>query len=156
MALPCEQDRARAPGSGNRPAGGFGVLVPELDVSDLAVSLAFWCGLLGFAVACDRPAAGFAYLERDGAQVMLCLRNGNWDTGPLDRPFGRGINLQTTVRALAPILAALDAAGWPLFRPVQESWYRVGAEEGGQREFLVQDPDGTLLRFAEDIATRPA
>ena len=156
MALPREQDRARAPGSGNRPKGGFAVLVPELDVSNLAASLAFWCGLLGFAVAYDRPAAGFAYLERDGAQVMLCLRNGNWDTGPLDRPFGRGINVQITVQTLAPILAALDAAGWPLFRPVQESWYHVGTEEDGQREFLVQDPDGYLLRFAEGIGTRPA
>ena len=124
-------------------------------MSDLAASLAFWSGLLGFAVACDRPAGG-AYLERDGAQAMLCLRNGNWDTGPLDRPFGQGTNRQITVRALAPILAALDAAGWPLFRPVQESWYRVGAEEGGQREFLVQDPGGTLLRFAGDIGVRPA
>ncbi|KAK9494546.1 hypothetical protein V1508DRAFT_402899 [Lipomyces doorenjongii] len=29
-----------------------------------------------------------------------------------------------------------------------------GDHETGQREFLVQDPDGSLLRFAEDLGTR--
>ena len=151
-----EEERAAAASNGTTPTGGFAPLVPELDVSDLAVSLAFWCGPLGFTVAYDRPAAGFAYLERGGAQVMLCRHNGNWDTGPLDRPFGRGINLQITVLAVAPIREALHAMAWPLFRPVQERWYRTGDRMGGSQELLVQDPDGYLLRFAEDLGTRPA
>ncbi len=154
--LPAEQARAQAPSTGARPEGGFAPLVPELDVTSLAASLAFWCGPLGFTVAYDRPAAGFAYLQRDGAQVMLCERNGNWDTGPLERPFGRGVNLQIAVASVAPILAALDAAGWPLFRSVQERWYRTGDVLGGSRELLVQDPDGYLLRFSENLGTRPA
>ena len=48
--------RARSVGSGTPPKGGFAALVPELGVTDLDVSLCFWCGLLGFAVAYDRPA----------------------------------------------------------------------------------------------------
>jgi catechol 2,3-dioxygenase-like lactoylglutathione lyase family enzyme len=139
-----------------RPEGGFAPLVPELDVTSLPASIAFWCGPLGFTVAYDRPAAGFAYLQRDGAQVMLCERNGNWDTGPLERPFGRGANFQIAVASIAPILAALAAAGWPLFRPVQERWYRTGNVLGGSRELLVQVPDGYLLRFAESLGARPA
>ena len=79
---------------GSRPEGGFNALVPELDVTDIAASVAFWCGPLGFEIAYDRPAAKFAYLQREGAQVMLCQINGNWDVGSLTRPFGRGINLQ--------------------------------------------------------------
>lgn len=153
--LPSELARAQAPSSGAGPGGGFAPLVPELDVTDLAASLAFWCGPLGFTVAYDRPAAGFAYLQRAGAQAMLCQCNGNWDTGPLERPFGRGINLQIRVASIAPILAALDAAGWPLFRPVQERWYRVGGSQAGSRELLVQDPDGYLLRFQEDLGVVP-
>ena len=151
-----EGERAQASSTGTGPDGGFAPLVPELDVTGLAASLAFWCGPLGFTVAYDRPAAGFAYLQRAGAQVMLCRRNGNWDTGPLGRPFGRGINLQIRVASIAPILAALDAAGWALFRPVQERWHRIGGTLGGSRELLVQDPDGYLLRFQEDLGTRPA
>ncbi len=153
--LPSEQARAQSASSGARPDGGFAPLVPELDVTDLSASLAFWCGPLGFTVAYDRPAAGFAYLQRAGAQVMLCQRNGNWDTGPLELPFGRGINLQIRVASTAPILAALYAAGWPLFRPMQERWYRVGDSQAGSRELLVQDPDGYLLRFQEDLGAMP-
>lgn len=136
------------------PAGGFNPLVPELDVRDLPASLAFWCGTLGFSVAYARPENGFAYLERGGAQVMLNAINGNWRTGDLEPPLGRGINLQITVDAVDPILAALDAASWPLFRPAHEAWYRVGEEEEGLRQFLVQDPDGYLLRFAESLGQR--
>jgi len=49
--------RATSRSNGAAPAGGFNALVPELDVSNLAVSLHFWCELLGFEVAYDRPAA---------------------------------------------------------------------------------------------------
>ena len=146
--------RAAAPGQGDAPAAGFAGLVPELDVTDLAASLRFWCGPLGFTVAYDRPAARFAYLALGAAQVMLCERNGRWEAGELTRPFGRGINLQIAVPALDPILDGLHAIGWPLFEPAAEAWYRVGALEQGQRELLVQDPDGYLLRFAEPLGTR--
>ena len=86
---------------------------------------------------------------------MLCARNGRGETAELARPFGRGVNFQIKVERLRPILEALDAAEWPLFEAPSEAWYRTGDIEGGQREFLVQDPDGYLLRFAEDLGSRP-
>jgi catechol 2,3-dioxygenase-like lactoylglutathione lyase family enzyme len=147
--------RASSRSTGAVPKAGFNELVSELDVSDLQASLRFWCGLLGFEVAYDRPAARFAYLVRGHIQIMLCERNGNWEVGELSPPFGRGVNFQMTVSALHPILAALKVADWPLFRQPNDAWYRTGDREGGQREFLVQDPDGYLLRFAQDIGTRP-
>jgi hypothetical protein len=61
-------------------------LVPELIVDDLSSSLRFWCDLVGFAVLYDRAESKFAYLNRDGAQVMLEQRNHNerqWITGAL-------------------------------------------------------------------------
>ena len=139
------------------PTGGSASLVPELDVFDLPRSRRFWCALLGFCVAYERPENGFAYLERPGGvQVMLNQVNGNWDTGPLDPPLGRGINFQIAVDRITPIVAALAAAGWPLFRAPHDAWYRVGPVEVGNRQFLVQDPDGYLLRFSEDLGQRPA
>jgi catechol 2,3-dioxygenase-like lactoylglutathione lyase family enzyme len=149
-----QSERNAADGAGHLPRGGFASLVPELDVTNLEVSLTFWCDLLGFTVAYDRPAAKFAYLEREGAQVMLCEINGEWVTGTLAYPFGRGINFQVATSDLAPILDRLEAAGWPLFRAVSESWYRAGSSETGSREFLVQDPDGYLLRFSQNIGIR--
>ncbi|MCJ2044306.1 VOC family protein [Methylobacterium sp. J-078] len=137
------------------PQGGFAPLVPELDVCDLARSLAFWCDGLGFARAYERPENGFAYLEREGAQVVLNAINGNWVTAPPTPPFGRGINLQIAVRSTAPILARLVTLEWPLFRPLHEACYRVGEAEVGCRQFLVQDPDGYLLRSRESLGLRP-
>jgi len=139
---------------GRLPEGGFAGLVPELDVFDLERSLAFWCGGLGFVVAFDRPEAGFAYLERAGAQVMLNRINGNWSVGPLEPPLGRGLNLQFTVATLAPVLDGLAGLDWPLFRGVHDAWYRAGVVEVGVRQVLVQDPDGYLLRFCESLGTR--
>jgi catechol 2,3-dioxygenase-like lactoylglutathione lyase family enzyme len=131
-------------------------LVPELIVSDLAVSLSFWRDILGFQVLYERPAEGFAYLAREGAEVMLeVVGDGSWRVGIMDRPFGRGINLQIQAESLAPLLDALEKARWSLYRQPEERWYRVGAMEAGQRQFLVQDPDGYLLRFAQSLASRP-
>jgi hypothetical protein len=43
----------------------------------------------------------------------------------------------------------------PLFRALEESWYPVSErEEEGQLEFLVQDPDGYLLRFCQVLGSR--
>ena len=148
-------ERNLSSSQGNLPEGGFNALVPELDVSDIGASLHFWCGLLGFEVAYDRPQAKFAYLQREGAQVMLCQINGNWEVGAIERPFGRGINFQIAARDLEPILTRLRQADWPLFREPYEVWYRLGEQvEGGSREFLVQDPDGYLVRFAQSIGRR--
>jgi catechol 2,3-dioxygenase-like lactoylglutathione lyase family enzyme len=126
-------------------------MVPELLVSDITASLAFWCDLLGFTVAYDRPTPAFAYLERDGAQLMLCARTGEWETGPMEPPFGRGLNLQITVPSLEPILAALTKAGIEPYEPPAEKWRRTGDGWTGAREFLVQDPDGYLVRICQPL-----
>lgn len=151
-----QTERNAASGTGHSPTGGFAPLVPELDVTDIARSLWFWTDILGFRVAYDRPAAKSAYLERQGAQIMLCQVTGEWLTGRLEPPFGRGVNFQIETDELESILEALHVADWPLFRGVSESWYRIGAtQESGNREFLVQDPDGYLVRFSQAIGSRP-
>jgi catechol 2,3-dioxygenase-like lactoylglutathione lyase family enzyme len=128
-------------------------LVPELQVSDFAASLDFYTRIIGFAVLYDRPAEKFAYLDLDGAALMIEQETDFWLTAPRERPYGRGINLQIEVAELEGIVARLGAAGVPLFRPVEEAWYRAGDLFSGNRQFLVQDPDGYLLRFFQDLGT---
>lgn len=130
-------------------------LVPELLVSDISASLAFYTGIIGFEVAYDRPDECFAFLDMDGAQLMLEQADDPWLTGPMERPYGRGINLQIQVAAIAPLLQRLEARRWPLFRPPQDDWYLCGDTLLGNRQFLVQCPDGYLLRFFEDLGERP-
>ena len=132
-------------------------LVPELVVTDIARSLAFWCGLVGFDIRYDRPEEGFAYLRLGGADVMLDeFRPGSryWLTRTFEPPLGNGVNLQIEVPALAPILDRLATAGWPLVMPVEDAWYRRGDQELGQRQFVVADPDGYVLRLAEPLGLR--
>lgn len=133
-------------------------LVPELVVTDLITSLDFWVTQMGFDIAYQRPEEGFAYLDLQGAQIMLEQyepQAGQWLTGPLDAPLGRGINLQIDVPAVAPIQQRLNAIGWPLFRDVEDAWYRADEVEAGQRQFLVKDPDGYLVRLVERLGERP-
>jgi catechol 2,3-dioxygenase-like lactoylglutathione lyase family enzyme len=129
----------------------------EIMVSDFARSLGFWTGALGFAVAFQRPAQKFACLERpEGAQMMLYERDGDWETGPLATPFGRGAILQVYVAEVERVARAVEAAGVPFFVAPREKWRDWGDRLGGQREFLVQDPDGYLVMVAERIGERPA
>ncbi len=135
----------------------WAALVPELSVTELQRSLSFWCDLLGFRRLYERTEEGFAYLERERAAVMLeRVGSRSWSTGELTPPFGRGINLQIMATSLEPILNRLARAAWPLFKAPEERWYRTGRTESGQRQFLVQDPDGYLLRFAESLGERDA
>jgi catechol 2,3-dioxygenase-like lactoylglutathione lyase family enzyme len=132
-------------------------LVPELYVQDIERSLWFWCEILGFRALYRRSEAGFAYLERERAQVMLeQWGSESWSTGDIAPPLGRGINLQIAASSLQTMLDRLSAANWPLFVQPAERWYRTGNLESGQRQFLVQDPDGYLLRFAEGLGERAA
>lgn len=126
-------------------------LVPELLVSDFAASRDFYVRVIGFAVSYERPAEHFAYLDLDGAELMIEQETDFWLTAKREKPYGRGINLQIEVGDLDGILARLRAAGVPLFRPVEEAWYRASETYSGNRQFLVQDPDGYLLRFFQDL-----
>lgn len=137
----------------------WSVLVPEMLVRDLARSRAFYCGVLGFAEKFGRPEDGFLYVEMGHAQIMLEALPDDpeqaWITAELEAPFGRGLNLQIEVPDVRSIHDRVMAAGLAPYRPLRTSWYREGAHENGQEEFLVQDPDGYLLRFMQHVGTRP-
>ena len=132
-------------------------MVAELMVKDLARSRQFWIDLCGFEVVYQREEEGFVFLDRDGAQFMLEEVRGDdgWITAPLETPLGRGVNFEIKVESVDVLHKRLVNAGWPLYRQMQERWYRSDDVEIGVRQFLVQDPDGYLLRFSEWIGDRP-
>lgn len=138
----------------------WSALVPELYVHDLNLSMEFYVKILGFTVKFDRPENNFAYLEMGCAQIMLDQipkdKDRAWLTGSMVVPFGRGVNFQIEVPNAMEIYNRITASGAILFKPYREVWYRQGAVENGQAEFLVQDPDGYLLRFIEHIGERPS
>jgi catechol 2,3-dioxygenase-like lactoylglutathione lyase family enzyme len=125
----------------------FNKLIPELTVSNLAASRVFYCDALGFKVDYERPEDKFLFVSLEGAQLMLEEVNGHWETGPLARPYGRGINLQIEVNDVQALYDSLKAAGHMLFREIQTQTYKTSMGVKSQSQFLIQDPDGYLLRF---------
>lgn len=131
-------------------------LVPELAVTDYQRSLRFYIDILGFKIEYQREEEGFAYLSLGESQIMVDQigLTRTWKTGELEYPLGRGINLQIEIPEVESLLESLNQNGIDLFMEPEEKWYRKNEEEVGNRQFLVQDPDGYLLRFFEDLGTR--
>ncbi len=124
-----------------------------MAVSNLNKSLEFYVKILGFKAEYYREK--FVFLSFQGSQIMIS-ENDIWNTGKLEKPFGRGINFQIEARDIIPVLKSLKSNNYPLFRAVQENWYRKNKQLLGNREFLVQDTDGYLLRFFQKIGTKSA
>ena len=132
-------------------------LVPELVVSDIGRSTAFYRDVLGFSVTYSRPEERFAYLDREGAHLMIeqpVARS--FVVGEFAHPFGRGVNLQIEASDVAPLYERVWALGHPVHLALEDRWYRRDATLLGNRQFIVQDPDGYLLRFFQDLGQRPA
>jgi catechol 2,3-dioxygenase-like lactoylglutathione lyase family enzyme len=132
-------------------------LVPEFVCSNFSESHRFYTELLGFRVLYSRPEERFAYLERDGAELMLEQSVGKdrlWPRAELAYPFGRGINFQIQVADVEQLHASILAAEVAIYLPLEERWYRRESDEIGVKQFAIQDPDGFLLRFSQTIGER--
>ncbi len=133
-------------------------LTPEFAVRDIAKSLSFYCGTLGFTIEYQRPEEGFALVSLNSAQLMLDQIDLGRTFGEslLDKPLGLGVNVQIFVDEphLSHMLCALEELEYPLFLQLEEKWYRQDEVELGQKQFVVADPDGYLLRFAVKLSGR--
>ena len=81
--------------------------------------------------------------------MMFEQLNGHWTVGELQHPYGRGINFEMTVSDVEGIYKSVLEHGIKPFREMKVSRYRQDDEDIVQKEFLVQDPDGYLLRFTD-------
>ncbi len=128
-------------------------LVPELYCRDFAASLKLYIEVFGFTRRYGRE--GFAYLDRDGAELMLeQLGEASWLTE--GEGLGRGVNFQIEVDDLSGLIARAEAARVHIFRPEESVTYRTGDTSVTQRQIVLQDPDGYLLRFCEPVTTGAA
>jgi len=134
--------------------GYWNPMVPELSATDVTDSLVFYQAI-GFSVRFRRAGPDFAYIELGHAQLMLEeLTDFSWTTAPPKRPFGRGVNFQIEVEEVDNLSRRLTDGGFSLFEDVSESWYSTDDGEEGQLEFLIQDPDGYLIRLVQPLGLR--
>ena len=124
----------------------FNKLIPELSVTNIDKSKEFYLKL-GFKIMYERKEDKFAFLELEGNQLIIEEINDNWNTGKLEYPFGRGINISMTINDIDKYYQDLVNKNITFFKDIMTNEYDVNGKTYLDKEFLIQDPDGYLLRF---------
>ena len=124
----------------------FNSLIPELSVTDIEKSKGFYLNL-GFKVMYEKKEDKFCFLYLEDNQRMREEINNNWSVGGMKYPFGNGINIRMTVSDIDSVYENIISKKFVLFRKIKTQKYRVDDIIYEDKEFLLQDPDGYLLRF---------
>lgn len=124
----------------------FNSLIPELSVTDIEKSKEFYLNL-GFKIMYERKEDKFCFLYLEDNQIMIEEINNNWNVGEMKYPFGNGINISMTVSDIDSFYESIISKKIVLFRKIKTSKYRVDDIIYEDKEFLLQNPDGYLLRF---------
>lgn len=127
----------------------FNKLIPELTVSDINTTKKFYTEVLGFKIEYERINDKFVFLSLGEAQLMIEQINDNWTVGELKYPFGNGINLQIEINNLDSFVKKVKSKNIILFKDIFTSYYQCDNVCYMEKEVLIQDPDGYLLRFSE-------
>ena len=133
----------------------FNKIIPELSVTNLNKSIDFY-KTIGFKIEYERPENKFTFISFGEIQFMLqeISKNEKWEVAPLKYPFGNGIKFQLEVNNVEKIYNNLIKNNYKITFEIEENWYRQDNKLLGNKEFLVQDPDGYLLRFSEDLGEK--
>ena len=133
----------------------FNKNIPELAVTNLDNSIKFY-KTCGFKIEYERKEDLFVFLSLGEIQFMLqeIVQNDKWNVSPLTYPFGNGINFQLEVENLDAIYNNFKNSNYKITFDIEENWYRQDNKLLGNKEFLIQDPDGYLLRFFEDLGEK--
>ena len=102
---------------------------------------------MGFKIKYERKEDKFCFLEYEQNQLMIEQINDNWNTAKLEYPFGRGINISMEISNIDIIYKKVQYYNYPIFKEIMVNEYQVKNNIYYDREFLLQDPDGYLLRF---------
>ena len=124
----------------------YNSLIPELSVSNIDISKKFYLDL-GFKIRYERKENKFCFLQLEGNQIMIEENNDNCNTGKLEHPYGRGINLSMAVSNIEKMYEILKEKNIKFFLDLEIHEYRIDDKISYDKEFLIQDPDGYLLRF---------
>ena len=127
----------------------FNKLIPELSVTNIDKSKEFYLNI-GFKIGNERKEDKFCFLELEENQIMIEEINDHWNTGTLEYPFGRGINISMEIKDFYTVYNNIKKNKYPLFKDIMKSKYEVAGNIYIDEEFLIQDPDGYLLRFTKE------
>jgi glyoxalase family protein len=126
----------------------FKELIPEFSVFDIRQTKDFY-EKLGFKTEYERKADKFVFMSFQGSQFMFeQIHDKGWNTGELDYPLGRGINFSIATDNVEALYETVKKEQIAIYRELTRSSYEIqGGIVAEPVEFLIQDPNGYLLRF---------
>ena len=131
----------------------FSDVTPNLVVADVERSLAFYRDVLGFTVTATVPDSSpfaFAMLQRDTVGVFLNSHESVKEYPALaTRPIG-GTNTLFIVLEADDITGGIDAL-FASISPRATLFMGLKNQFYGMREFGIEDPDGYVIFFAQQI-----
>ena len=125
----------------------FNRMIPELSVFDIERTKKFYREL-GFKIEYERTEDKFVFMSFQDSQFMFeQIHDDGWNIGELVYPLGRGINFSIAVDDIEELYKLVNSLNIELYRELTRNLYQVNGIEEMQIEFLIQDPNGYLLRF---------
>ena len=125
----------------------FNKMIPELSVFDIEQTKRFYNDL-GFKIEYERPEEKFVFMSFQDSQFMFeQIHDNGRNIGELIYPLGRGINFSIAVDDIEGLYKLVKTLNLEIYRELNRSIYKVNGTEETQTEFLIQDPNGYLLRF---------
>lgn len=125
----------------------FNRMIPELSVFDIERTKKFYREL-GFKIEYERTEDKFVFMSFQDSQFMVeQIHDDGWNIGELVYPLGRGINFSIAVDDIEELYKLVNNLNIELYRELTRNIYQVNGIEEMQIEFLIQDPNGYLLRF---------
>lgn len=125
-------------------------LTPNLIVSDVDRSVAFYRDVLGFTVGMQVPDASplvFAGMQSGDVEIFLNAAEAAYAEYPAfkARPIGGTLTQFIHVTGIVQMHAELKDKV-TIVMPLEKKWY-------GVTEFAITDPDGYIITFAEAEAS---
>lgn len=126
----------------------FNKTIPELSVFDINKSKNFYLNVLGAKIEYERQEDKFVFLSLEENQLMLEeIHDNGWNIRELTYPLGQGINISLEIKNVDSIYQRVKEHNITLYRDMKISHYTGANEIIKQKEFLLQDPNGYLLRL---------
>lgn len=128
----------------------WAIIVPALLVSSLERSVDVYTRLFGFELDHTEPER-LAVVQLGGEQIVLNQYRPDdpMVVAELSTPFGRGVAIHVRTADPKPVYEALRAEKYPIYVPMELSEFTQGDQRYTLTSFVVQDPDGYLLRFSD-------
>ena len=128
----------------------FNGLIPELSVTDIECTKQFYISVLGFKLEYERINEKIMFLSFGESQLMFEENHKDgWNVAVFEYPLGRGINFSIVCSDVEELFKVVNNSNIKVYRELKETVYLYNGNEKNQKEFLIQDPDGYLLRFIE-------